>query len=212
MATKKAKKASTTPRPSAARASVDDPMIPLIRTAGRQIDAEPGGRLGWLLRFVREDPSRWLHGNREAHGHRLLAMMYGTTLLDSLVAFERPVSPVAPADVDAMHAQLGAFFRALVSEDWPRVLVPTDGLEEHIVRATAPGEKPAIFGLMRRGPLPTMVLQAAKTLVTEGGGNRLLACKECGGPFLALRKRLFCSQPCLQKYYDARRPKKGGAR
>jgi hypothetical protein len=39
-----------------------------------------------------------------------------------------------------------------------------------------------------------------KELVFEQ--DRLIACPECGEPFLALRKRKFCRSECLQKHHD----------
>jgi len=189
--------------------ALDDKMVGQIRRAWQQIDAEAGGALGWLTGFVRGDPSRWLPGEREAHGYRLLALVYGR-LPDNLVRFRSDIPQIAPASVEEIHAELGAFLRKLVQAPAGVVPVPTEGLEESLFRATAPGEKRAMFGTSRGGPRRTLLFQAVKKLILETG-DRLTACPECREPFLALRKKKFCQSTCLQRWWDAKRPKKGGA-
>jgi hypothetical protein len=205
MATKRSMRRASEPASSA-----HDPMVPVIRVAGQQIDANPGGRLAWLLEFVREDPARWQPADREAHGNRLLAFVYH--LSSSTRALGQPIPPIAPADVETLQVELRDWLRNLVSAPaGVSVPVPTEGLEEVMVRATKPGEKPAIFGLGRGGPRRTMLFQAVKSLILESAG-RLIACQECGSPILALRKRLFCPSPhtCLQRWHDREKAKQRG--
>ena len=146
-----------------------DPLIPLIRKARQQIDGAPGGALGWLLEFVRSDPATWLPGDRDAHGHRLLALIYPPLPENMLQIGRAHIPPVTPGDVEALHDELYEFFRQLVTVDvGAPVKVPTDGLEEVLVRAsesiatergkttlvaaTGPSAVPAIFGVSRAGP------------------------------------------------------------
>jgi hypothetical protein len=189
-----------------------DPMVPVIRVAAQQIDAYPGGRLAWLLRFVREDPARWQPADREAHGNRLLAFVY--TLPPHLLRRAELIEPLTPADaVETLQGELRDWLRRLVSSPvGTPVPVPTKDLVKALVRATAPGVKPAIFGVTYGGPRSTMLFQAVETLIHKAEG-RLIACQECGEPILALRKRLFCPDgPCLQKWHDRERPKRRGGK
>ena len=208
MATTKAKR-----RRRGARALEDD-MVVQIRRAWQQIDAEAGGALAWLTGFVREDPSRWLPGEQEAHGYRMLALVYGR-MPDNLLRLGQDIPPITPASVEETHGELRAFLRQLVRVPaGVPVPVPTEGLAEALVRATAPGERRAIFGTSRGGLRRTLLFQAVKELIIVAG-DRLTACPgpECGEPFLALRKKKFCSSSCLQRWHDARRSKtKGGPR
>jgi len=193
--------------------AIGDPIIPLIRKARQQIEAEPGAALGWLVRFVREDPERWLPGDMEAHGYRLLALVYGPIGEHVLQRGAGHIPPITPTSVVEIHAELAAFFSELVSGPAPRtVKVPTDDLGKVLIRASAPGEKPAIFGISRGGPRRTLLFQAVEALVLAS--DRLMACPgpKCGKPFLALRKKKFCDSDCLQSWHDERRPKKRGRR
>ncbi len=201
-----------TQRRSGTRA-LEDEMIGHIRRAWQQIDAEAGGALAWLTSFIREDATHWLPGAREAHGYRLLALVYGR-MPDNILRLGSPIPPITPASVEETHAELGAFLRELVRVPaGVLVTVPTEGLDEALVRATAPGEKRAIFGTSRSGLRRTLLFQAVKGLILETG-DRLTACPgpACGEPFLALRKRKFCSSACLQRWWDAKRPTKRSAR
>ena len=188
-----------------------DPMIPLIRRARQQIAARPGGPLGWLVEFVREDADTWLPGDVEAHGHRLLALVYAP-MSDNVVALGRGrISPLTPTSIVETHAELRAFVRALVTvQAGTEIEVPTEGLKEMLVRTQAPGVKPASWGIGRGGPRRTLLYQTVKALVA--GQDRLIACPECGKPFLALRKKKFCDTPCLQAWWDAKRSRKGSGR
>lgn len=185
-------------------------IIRLARLAGEELDKEPGGRLGWLVQFAREDPAKWLPGAQESHGYRLLACAWGP-LLPSLVSFgpdpDAPRSPLTPADVRRFHRELRAWFHALVSYPggMPGIVVPMRGYGLTLVRATAPGEKPSIFGMAPRGPLKTMLFHRAAQWIFAT--DRLVACPECRRPVLALRRRLFCPAPapCLQKHHDRKK-------
>jgi hypothetical protein len=190
-------------------------MVPVLRVAGQQIDARPGGRLAWLLEFVREDPARWQPADREAHGNRLLAFIY-TPMPPNLLRRVELIEPLAPGDaVETLQAELRDWLRQLVSAPFgTRVPVPREDLEEVMIRMTAPGEKPSIFALSWGGPRRTMLFQAVKLLILRSE-DPLIACHTCGEPILALRKRLFCDNRCLQKWHDrekAKQRRKGSPR
>lgn len=187
-----------------------DPMIPLIRKARQQIEAEPGGPLGWLVRFVREDPDTWLPGDVEAHGYRLLAFVY-PHLSEKTLALGEPIPPITPYSVEEIHDELRGFFHELVSAPVGQgVTIPTDDLVVSLWRTADPGKKPAAWGRGRGGPRRTLLYQEVAELVFRQ--DRLIACPQCSRPFLALRKKKFCTLECLQTWWDAKRSKKGGAR
>jgi hypothetical protein len=195
------------------RVLVDDPMIPIVRTARRQLEARADGPLGWLVDFVRSEPEQWVPGNSEAHGHCLLALVYGP-MSDNLIAFPYPIQAITPAEVVALHGELRASLMRLVNA--PGMMdVPSAERRETLVRVSERNAKPAAFTIMPRGanrkvPIRTPLFQAVKELILAT--DRLIACRHCGRPHLALRKRLFCEHRCLQAWYDARRPRKGGRR
>jgi hypothetical protein len=198
-----------------------DPLIPLIHQARRQLERyPPGGPLGWLVDFARSDPATWLPGDRDAHGHRLLGLIY--PLPENQVRLgSGPIPPITPADVEAFHDELYDFFHRLVTVDAGALVeIPTDGLVEVIVRASArssetltldgiagPAAVPAIFGVSRGGPRKTMLYQEIKQLVIAS--DRLMSCPRCHRPFLALRKKKFCDKDCLREWHDKMK-KNGG--
>ena len=181
----------------------------LIRRAGQQIAAEPGGQLAWLLRFVREDSTRWNPSDAEGHGHRLLSFIY--QLPENLLRLgDQDISPVTPYSVEEIHAELNHFFRDLLTSPEGKAMVPADGLEEGLHRASAVGAKPAIFGIGRGGPRRTLLYQKLKALILEAG-DKLIACHQCGAPILARGRRLFCPETkCLQTWHDREKAKQRG--
>jgi hypothetical protein len=188
-------------------------MIPMIRRAWQQIDEAPGGggALGWLVSFVREDPEQWVPGDAEARGHRLLAIIYGG-IPENVVQLGDEITPLVPEDVVRVHRELLGFFTQLVTAPvLAEIRVPTDDLKESIVRLSPPSAEsliaakgpraaPAIFAVSRGGPRRTLLFQAVKRLVLAS--DQLMACPRCRRPFLALRKKKFCSATCLQAHHD----------
>ena len=125
----------------------EDSMVPLIRLAGQQIDAFPGGRLAWLLEFIRQSPALWQPADREAHGNRLLAFIYTPMAPTFLRRGQGNIQPLTPAGaVETLQTELRDWLQKVVSDPAGTVSVPTEGLEKALFRATKPGEKPAIFG------------------------------------------------------------------
>src|SRR5262245_27556585 len=80
----------------------EERLLDEIRLAAKRVDAEPGGRLAWLVRFVREDPADWLPADREGHGFRLLAIGYGDRIPLNLVGGSG-IEPLSPDDVTRLH-------------------------------------------------------------------------------------------------------------
>jgi hypothetical protein len=188
-------------------------LLDEVRRARTQIEAHQGGRLGWLLDFTAEEPKRWLPGEAEAHGYRMLAFVH--QLPPNLVGGAN-ISPLSVRDVTRLRAELSAFLRSIVSEPPGSLIpIPSEGLSFALVRASAPGAKPAAFGFSRGGPLRTVLYQEVAALVRET--DRLIACPgpACGRPFLALRKMKFCSPKCAERWHNQRKvdaSRKGGPR
>jgi hypothetical protein len=184
----------------------DAEILPRVIAAGHALDAEPGGRLAWLLRFVREDPAKWIPEEVALHGIRLLACWFPRLPPDVVSLGPRiRLAPLTTSNVRRLHAAFREWFRQLVRvpAGVPGVEVPIPGLRMVMLRMTRPGRKPAMFRLSAGGPGRTRLFyQAAQWVVAT---DRLIACPECREPFLALRKRLFCSAPCLQAHHDRKK-------
>lgn len=183
----------------------EEELVDRVRIAGEQIDAEEGGRLGWVVKFARDDPKRWLPSDRESNGYRLLALGY-PWLIPAVRGGIGLTSGLKPRDVMDLHAEIQKKLRELVTvPSGQKVAIPTDGLKTVLVRSAAPGKKPAQFGFSRGGPFVTMLWQEIAQLIHNS--DRLIACPTCGEPFLALRKKLFCSPKCTQKWHDREKVK-----
>src|SRR5262249_11106731 len=96
------------------------------------------------------------------------------------------------------------------------IRIPSEGLHISVERAADPGEKPARWVVAFGGQLQGETRGASPPLPPHDGPTRRLP--DVWEPFLALRKRLFCSPACLQKHHDRKKiekrktEKKGGAR
>jgi hypothetical protein len=188
--------------------STEDPILSDIRRAAQQIDQKRGGALAWLTEFVRQAPKTWLDGEAAAHGLRLLAIANPATLAPNVVRLARDMAPLGREEVEAMHRELREFLtRAVSAPAGEAITVPGDDGREALVRATAPGVKPAIYGTTRGGSVRTMLFEQVKRMILQPDGARLVACKQCEQPTLALRRRLFCSQECTGAWHDAQKAK-----
>jgi hypothetical protein len=188
----------------------------------QELRRTPGGRLGWLVAFLREDPKTWLPEHAVLHGYRLniLAHMYELEGYPSrvMIEIERPAerpseweTPWEPARVRRFHHRLRTWMRTLVSEVsgggvhvW--VPVPMRGLTLSVARVTPPRHKPATFVLRYHGPQETILFYKLTEWIRAT--DRLVACRQCGEPCLALRKRVFCSPACLQLHHDRKKIEK----
>jgi hypothetical protein len=203
------------------RARREREILERVRLAGEELDQVAGGRLGYLVAFVHEDPARWFPEQAALHHYRLMACATEVFVEGELLSLgSDPLRWRAwgtVARVRRVHRTLRAWFQGLVTTPGRlrSVAVPTIGLKMQLFRMTGPGVKPARFVIARTGPLETVLLQRAAEWIRQT--DRLVACRECGMPCLALRKRLFCSPPCLQAHHDRKkiekrkREKKGGS-
>jgi len=177
-------------------------LLDEVRRAGELLDAEPADALGWVCLFVRQEPKKWTPSEKESHGYRLLALVFRHRIAPNQIG-GTSIYPLKPREVASLHAELRALLMAAVTAPaGTKISIPTEGLKTVLVRATAPFVKPSIFGIDRGGPFRTMLFQEVAALVFAS--DRLLACPgpKCGQPFVALRKRRFCSDKCAQQWHD----------
>lgn len=180
-------------------------LMKQLGIANAQIDAAEGGRLGWVVAFAREDPAQWMPADIEGHAFRLLAFAgrgTGSEFDGNLVK----TGPPTPKDVVRLHAELRAKLDELVARavsytvtiDFPGAA----GLRTTLYRGQNPGENRATFRAIHHGPWRATFWQTLAQLVTET--DRLIACPapKCGRPFLALRKKKFCTPKCAERWHD----------
>jgi hypothetical protein len=154
-------------------------------------------RLAWVIRFIAEDPTTWYPAVRAAHGDCLHMLVFG------IVDYDNLPDPMTPEEVETLHRDLRDKLRKLLNP-WPdgqlpMVSIPTEGQTEGLVRASAVGKKPAIFGTTHgQATAYTAVFQAVKNLILQAG-HRLLACPACGTPFISVRKQEYCTPRCSQR-------------
>ncbi len=164
-----------------------------LQAARNTIGSTKRERLAWVVTFVSQDSKKWHSTERAKYGDCLLAL--GHTV--------RPVPPLPPRMIDALHRELRVFLRDAVGmkPGEESVPVPSKGFSVGIVRATQVGKKPAIWGSVYHHvhAYPrTAIFQAVRDLILEAG-DRLLACPVCGMPFLAIGRRKFCGRVCTNK-------------
>lgn len=123
-------------------------------------------------------------------------------------AFLLALSPVSPqpghqepltdADLAALHREFGEMFRGLVAEPPREFPIPTAYGFLSRSRLGAPIQYSSYGRAVDR------VRSAVADLLLSAGEN-LLACGECGEPFVRERRQLYCSERCSQRVRDRRR-------
>ncbi len=157
-----------------------------------------GGRLGWLLGFIAEDPEKWHSTELAVRGDCLHALGRGG-FPDNLVGGINLPEPMKATEVAALQKELRAMLRALLGETLRIVPIPTQGLTVALILLSGVGEKPALFGVTYgHVTARTAVFQAVKDLILREG-DRLLACPVCSNPFLAFGRRKHCSRECTNR-------------
>jgi hypothetical protein len=191
MRTKKKTKPATEP----AAVRLED-----LRAASVTTGATAEARLRWLASFVRAALPAHSAAAQEA--------------ADCLVAIAWPVPPyveVPPPltrdELVALHAELGALLRDLVTTEgdstrWPKIddlhisirrMTPVGRTEKFRLAQWSPGIGPRNPGRTREG-----ILLAVYHLVLHGG-ERLFACLECKKPYVASKRQDYCEEKCSQR-------------
>jgi hypothetical protein len=156
-------------------------------------------QLQWVVAWAREDPTHWHSAVRTAYGDALWLLVIGPELS----------ARMPPAAVDACHAAVRHFLRALTTGPAGRakaVDLPADpGYREAAVRASAPGARPAIYSISRRGgQFEARLLRRVADMLIAHGAN-VIACPGCADVFVARHKQRFCSTKCNQRTRNARK-------
>jgi hypothetical protein len=177
-----------------------------LKIASQQVGASSLSRLAWVVRFVGEKPETWHSATPAAHGDCLHALA-GHAIPPNMVGGISLPAPMDAADVDAIHREVKAFLVAAVGH---AVLEPvpirSDGLQVGLVRLSEIRARPAVWSLVYSAAAPAVaVLHAVKDLVLQAG-DRLVACRYCGEPVLAVKKRAFCNEHCAQRFRNEKRP------
>jgi hypothetical protein len=177
-----------------------------LQLATRTIGATAPSRLAWLIGFIGDDPERWHPAMRTVHGDCLIAL--GANITHNLVGGRSLPGPLKADEIVAFHGEIRTTVRALLSTNpagRADVAIPTEGLTEVLVRASAAGVKPAQFVVSYGFDNPrTAIFQAVTTLILQAG-ERLIACPDCGTPFLAVHKARFCTPNCAQRARNKKR-------
>jgi hypothetical protein len=145
-------------------------------------------RLRRLVDYVRED---FRIADEEG---RFRAFLHG------LAPHVRKTDYLKEQDAAALHREFGEMFRGLVADPPQRYPLPT---AYGFLRRQKPG---ATIRFSGEGRTVDNIRWGVVNLLLSAGEN-LLACKECGEPFVRERRQVFCSERCSQRVRDRRRGK-----
>lgn len=175
-----------------------------LKVAAQDVGATPASRLKWLVEFAQQDPATWQSSTRAAHGNSILALtgFYMPAFLHGGVTLP---APIPAEDIDEVHRELSQMLRAIVNgRAGETVFLPNEVVRTGIMRATERSKKPAIWASVHQYASPLGVLHVLKDLILTAG-ERLVACKRCGTPFIAIKKQEFCTLDCSQAERNIRK-------
>jgi hypothetical protein len=196
-----------------------DELLRGLSLAEKQIDSFEGGRLGWLVGFAREDSAGWMPADTEGHGYRLLAFAGlggalsggGAWANSDLLATGESIGPKEVLD---LHSAVFKKLQEMVDPSTDFVAIPAGkGLETGLACFRNVDGKRSEFHVVQRGPWRARFWNRFVDAVTKT--DRLMACPapKCGRPFLALRKKKFCTPKCAERWHDqakVEKKRKGG--
>lgn len=183
-----------------------------LKAASRVVGTTDRSQLDWLVRFAAEDPTSWQSATVAARGDCLLALAKGGYPANLIGGVALPEPPTR-SEVLSLQLDLKRTLRSLLHESAVGVPVwfPAEPQSlTGLMRCSAVGEKPAIFGApYRPESLRAAVFQRLRDLVFRVG-DRLIACPLCGDGLVAVRKQKFCSEEHAQKFRNENRSSGGG--
>ena len=189
-----------------------------LKLASAHIGASAPSQLRWAVSFVNEDPAQWHSAIASAHGDCLLALG-GTYIAEFMYGGIKLPPSLSREEVAATHRAIKDMLYAAVQSAPPGtnggesagiVWLQSEGIEFGLVRASAVSAKPAIWATTYRSTsITTAVLHRVKDLVLSVG-DRLVACKWCKHPFIAVKKQEFCDATCAQTARNDRKKPSGG--
>jgi hypothetical protein len=179
-----------------------------LHDAHHAIGDTNASHLAWVVKFVGEDPHLWNAGTERTHGNCLDVLARGG-FPDVFVGGIRLPPPLEAREVHAVHQAVKEMLNAAVQARVGQLVpIPTEGLTMALVRVTEKGAKPAQWGVSYGSETAsTAVLKRVADLVLAAG-DRLIACKYCGGPMVSVKKQLFCNPFEAQKFRNDKRPEK----
>jgi hypothetical protein len=121
-------------------------------------------------------------------------------VLHGLAPQARKIAPLKEQDGAALHRELGEMFWGLVADPPQRYPLPT---AYGFLTRQKPGAPIRFSG---EGRTVDNVRWGVVNLLLSAGEN-LLACAECGEPFVRERRQVFCSERCSQRVRDRKRGK-----
>jgi hypothetical protein len=171
-----------------------------MQQATERIGERDRERLAWVVQFAATEASDWDASTWLKHGDCLLVLAGGSVPANCLGGVRLP-TPMPSGDVQVIHAELRAMLRDAVSMPMGSGLsIPAEGVDSGLVRASFVGHKPAVWASVYRSPSTRlMVLHAVKDLVLRAG-DRLVKCRLCSTPIIAVRKQQFCTERCAQAF------------
>jgi hypothetical protein len=170
------------------RAKSDKPKSdkPVLRKLAHE-ETTDADRLRTLVEWVREDlPTR-----AEDRG-KFRAFLYG------LVPQGQKTQPLDDQETIALHREFAEMLHGLVAN--PPRRWPLPSTYAFLTRRKPAG--PVEF--IGEGATIDNVRWAVVNLLLSAGEN-LLACRECGEPFVRERRQKYCSERCSQKVRDRKR-------
>lgn len=180
--------------------------------ASREIGDTNADRLRWLVRLVNVDLAKAHPATMDVVGDQLV--VFGAWSLPSNFRGGVELPPTLDRkDVVRIHENLRALVRGAVTSPTgqPGPVFEAGGVQFSLVRATAPGVKPAQWGYSLGGPLDALILTKARDLIFSTGRD-LLGCGYCRGPFIAVRRQKFCTEACAQKERNDRKKNRPASR
>jgi hypothetical protein len=174
--------------------------------------ASPAERLDWLFTFLREDGNRLPEAEQIQATERLL-----TFNVPNCIRPARPAPGDLRTDLQQLQTEINRGLHGIVaesSEPWEIPGPPSLWLSRRSV-AHKEGEKAPVvaphvttFNLQWKWgqDLRASVLAGIAYFIQQHGHN-VRGCLECGAPFLAVRRQVFCNPLCAQKSRDRRKAK-----
>jgi hypothetical protein len=166
------------------RPKSDEPTLRKLADEETDTDAD---RLRCLVEMVRQDPL-----TRADDRGKLRAFLQG------LVPQGQKTQPLDEQETTLLYREFGEMLRGLVADPPRRWPLPSTYA---FLTRREPGGPVEFIG---EGRTIDNVRWGVVNLLLSTGEN-LLACAECGEPFVRKRRQEYCSERCSQKVRDRRR-------
>jgi hypothetical protein len=175
-----------------------------LREASRALGYSVSERLTWVTKFVGEDQSLWNEATERAYANRLAALV--CPIPENILGGIQLPPAITAIDLRVIQKTLRDILRSAVESPIGKPIpIPTEGLTMSLVRVTDKGKKPARWAVTYGSSSPAIaVIRLVADLVLTAG-DRLIACRHCGNPIVAVKKQLFCNPYEAQRYRNERR-------